>query len=170
MCGTIIQLATIAATATQAAGQITQGVAARRAGRARKSALEAQAARRGERAGAEERDFRRRASRLLARQRALFAASGVSTEGSPTAVGGDTAAEAELQARRILRAGLSDAELLRFQGSLESQKGESAFLAGLTGAGTTLLTGARRLPFGSPAAPTIPRIATNPGERFAGRN
>lgn len=162
-------------TVLSAVGSISEGQAEAKTGRARARLLSREAARRQETAQAEASDFRRRNRRVLAAQRAGFAASGVSGDGTPLLVGGDTAEEIELQAQRILVSGLADATGLAFESRAEKRRASGAATRGFLSAGSTLLTGFGRAGFGSgqktpkiPKIPTVPATQTGPGGKLAG--
>lgn len=156
------------ATIAAAGGQIAQGQSTAAAGRSRARLFAAQAAQRRAKAEADAGDFRKRQSRLLAKQRAGTAASGVSFEGTPILVGGDTAQEAELQAQKILVAGLTDAIGLDTSAAFERSGASDAEAAGFINAGSTLLTGFSRVGFGS-SGKKIPTSTTRGGAgRLAG--
>jgi len=165
--------------AVSAVGSISQGIAAKKAGRAQSEILRQEAVRRDQEATQQRKqarldadEFRRRQSRLLARQRAGFGASGVSLEGTPLFVGADTAREIEFQAQKILVSGLGDASALEAEGSslrseagLASMRGSQAATGSFFRAGSTLLTGAGRVGgFFEDSRPTVPR--GSPGQRL----
>jgi hypothetical protein len=85
----------------------------------------------------EVRRLRRQSDALMGRQRAVVAASGTTMEGSPLLIVQDTAREAEIEIRHILRGG--EARANAFQ-----QAGSAAAQAGLIDAGSTLLSGIGR--------------------------
>ncbi len=130
-----------AGTLISAGGAVIQGQATAQTGRDRARLFTRQSARRQEEAQVEAEDFRRRERRLLSTQRAGFAASGVTTEGTPTGVGADTAKEIELAAQRIMAGGLSEATGLGITAGFERRGAGQASTAGFLRAGSTLLTG-----------------------------
>lgn len=77
---------------------------------------------------------RRQTDALKGRQRAVVAASGTTLEGSPLLIVQDTAREAEIEVRHILRGGEARA-------SAYQQAGEASAQAGFIDAGSTLLSG-----------------------------
>lgn len=92
----------------------------------------------------EERQHRENTQRLLARQTALYLKAGVTMEGTPLEVIGQTAAEAEMDAMMIRTAG-QGAYLERLgRMGMFREMGASYRQAGYLRAGTTLLTGAGR--------------------------
>jgi len=80
---------------------------------------------------------RREVEALMGKQRALVAASGTTLEGSPLLILQDTAREAEIEVRHILRGGASRADAFRRAGGAASR-------AGFIDAGSTLLSGIGR--------------------------
>ncbi|EIP99319.1 hypothetical protein OpiT1DRAFT_03833 [Opitutaceae bacterium TAV1] len=80
--------------------------------------------------------------RLMARQRALFAKSGVvGTTGTPLLVQADQAVQGEMAAMDVERTGNIEAGRYRQQAVLDRMQGKSARRAGLLGAGSSLLGG-----------------------------
>jgi hypothetical protein len=99
-------------------------------------------------AAQEEGEYRKRTRALMGSQIAQFGRAGVTMEGTPLEVLGETAAEAELNAQRLRYRGeleawkyLSSANISSAQAAQEMAYGEYAGRAGMLGAGTTLLTG-----------------------------
>lgn len=80
--------------------------------------------------------------RFEARQKALFAKSGVKIAGTSLLVMKETASEFKRDAAFIMEGGLTEARRLRTGAGMERQMGRSAYRAGMWGAGSTLLTGA----------------------------
>lgn len=85
---------------------------------------------------------RAQGEKLLARQRALYAKSGVVMEGTPLLVQADTAAELEKEALEIERQGELTGYRRRAQARLDRMQGASAKRAGRYGAIGTILSGA----------------------------
>lgn len=83
----------------------------------------------------------REGKRLLARQRAMYAKSGVKMEGSPLEVLADTQAELDLDQMIIEHGGMSRASAYEREGMFLRQQGKSAQTAGYIGAGSSLLSG-----------------------------
>jgi len=97
---------------------------------------------------AKEEQSRDEVRRVLARQRALVGASGITTEGSPLLVMMETARQGELDALRIrytseveARQGLFQAQQYQSEATLQRYQGKQAQKAGYLSAGGTLLTG-----------------------------
>lgn len=78
---------------------------------------------------------------LMAKQRTLYAKSGVSLEGSPTDVILGTAEDVEMDAMAIIRKGLITSQQYESQAALSEMSGSAAEKASYYGAGSTLLTG-----------------------------
>lgn len=127
--GTLLLLATLASVAGTA--QIAQGVQQERAARQQARSLE-------QRGAAEARRRRREARRLIARQRAAFAAAGVDPAGvGPVDLLSDTAGREELAAQLSEFPFQAEAEALKFRGR---QARDAAIVSGITtilGAGLT---------------------------------
>lgn len=129
----------IALAALSAAGTVAQGVAANKTAKYQAAVMRQNAEITRQRAAAEEDKYRRQTGKLLGRQRALFANSGVSLEGSPLLAQEDTAANAELEALTIRHSGDLDAAAQLNDAMLTRLKGRSALVGGVTGAGESLL-------------------------------
>ncbi|EIQ00857.1 hypothetical protein OpiT1DRAFT_05414 [Opitutaceae bacterium TAV1] len=103
----------------------------------------------GQEAATRERDARIQANvqreqnaRLMARQRAMLAKSGVvGTTGTPLLVQADQAVQGEMAAMDVERTGNIEAGRYRQQAVLDRMQGKSARRAGLLGAGSSLLGG-----------------------------
>lgn len=80
---------------------------------------------------------RRDSGALMGRQRAVVGGSGTTMEGSPLLIVQDTAREAEIEVRHILRGG--EARARAYQ-----EAGSAAAKAGFIDAGSTLLSGVSR--------------------------
>lgn len=146
----------IAATAiTSAVGSISQGQTASRIADVNAQNMEQQARTERLAAKAEEEDFRREQSRLLARQRALVGGSGTTMSGSPLLVAEDIATETELQALRIRYGGTLNSNALTDQAALERAGGRAAKRAGFFRAGSSLLAGAGEMDWGT-SGTTLP--------------
>lgn len=85
---------------------------------------------------------RRQADALQKRQRALYAKSGVTGEGTPLSVMIDSAQEMELMALDIERGGDIAATQHRSQAAIDKFSGRAARQGSIYGAGATLLQGA----------------------------
>ena len=110
-----------------------------------KSVADANAAQARNAAAIEEDTSRFRTGRLMATQRANYAASGLSFEGSPLEVMGDTAAQAELDALRIRYGGEVQARAEEAKKPLYDYQAKQAKSQAIMGFGQTLLTGASLL-------------------------
>lgn len=138
-----------------AGAAVYTGVQARQQGKAQEDIAEANAqiaeteAAEARQAGiAEAQQFSRRARRLQATQRAAFASSGVTIEGTPTELLLQQAEELEFDRQNILRnagtRGLSlesRAGVERTIGESAARRGRSALTGSLLGAGGTLASG-----------------------------
>lgn len=112
-------------------------------GQARAARAEARSLR--ESAVFEEGQFRKRAAQLLARQRAIGAASGVDiSSGSPLTMMLDTAREAELEALSIRRSGEIGAEGKKLESRLARAKIPGQLFAGAAKTGSILSEWLRR--------------------------
>ncbi len=146
----------IAGTAVSVVGQISQGIAAKKAGQAQAAIAEhnaklkerqAEAAR--EQAREEADRFKERGERLQGKQKVALAKGGVLAEtGTPALVLEETAQNLEDDRLAILREGFlrgsfaeSEAEGLRAQGRAAITRGKNAQIGSFLGAGGTLLTG-----------------------------
>lgn len=84
--------------------------------------------------------------RILAAQRSLYGASGVSSEsGSPLLVMDDTVKQGAMDALAIRYGGDVDAAKQRSQANLYRMQGKNAMTSSVIGAGSTLLTGMTKL-------------------------
>jgi len=132
-----------AGSAISAIGAIQSGQATAASARFQAGIMRQQAERERLEAEGREDDFRRDASRLMARRRATLGATGVEpTEGSPLLVTEDMAGETELQALRIRSGGELNATRLEQQAMLEGFRGRVASREGFMRAGAALLSGA----------------------------
>lgn len=122
-------------------GTVLQSRAASKQAEFQSAVQRQQADRERQIAAAQEEDFRRQQSRLLASSRAARGASGVqSGTGSPLLVAEDFAAETELQALRLRAGGDTQATRLEQQAALTRQGGRSRARSGLlSGIGRTSL-------------------------------
>jgi hypothetical protein len=132
-------VAEIALAALSAAGTMAQGAAANKTAKYQAEIMRQNADITRQRAAVEEDKYRRQTAKLLGRQRALFANSGVSLEGSPLLAQEDTAANAELEALTIKHSGDLDAAAQLNDAMLTRLKGRNALIGGVTGAGESLL-------------------------------
>ncbi len=132
-----------AGAAIQALGAIREGQAAQSQANFQATILRQQAESERQRAEADEADFRRRQSFILAQRRAALGASGVvQAEGSPLLVSEDFAGEVELQALRIRSGGELRATRAEQQAALQRFQGRAASRAGFVRGGALLITGA----------------------------
>jgi hypothetical protein len=151
----VVAAVTIAAAGVTAYSQVQQGrtanaVATYNAQLANRNAeIAEQNAEAAKLAGtAREEQSRDEVRRVLARQRALVGASGVTTEGSPLLVMMESARQGELDALRIrytseveARSGQFQAQQYQSEATLQRLQGKQAQTAGYMSAGGTLLTG-----------------------------
>lgn len=86
--------------------------------------------------------LKKQRKRMLGRQRALYASSGVQFEGSPLLAMADTAAEYEMDILATQRTGLVNARQYQSEAALQKAKAASTRTTGVLKAGTTVLTGA----------------------------
>ena len=107
-------------------------------GKSEKKAAQQNAALARMQAEEDARRSRRQTDALMGRQRAVVAASGTTMEGSPLLIVQDTAREAEIEVRHILRGGAMQARAYQ-------QAGAAAAQAGFVDAGSTLLSGIGRV-------------------------
>lgn len=119
------------------AGREERALYAQRAGVAEEEAVAITKATRHE-----AREKRKEGRRFKARQKALFAKSGVKIAGTSPLVMRETEKEFARDAAFIQEGGMVEARRMRSQAGMERQMGVSAYRAGIWGAGTTLLTGA----------------------------
>lgn len=137
--------ALVVAAAVSAVASIKQGQAANDAAKFRANIEEQQAAREQKIASANERDFRRQQSFLMAQRRAALGASGVrGSTGSPLLASKDFENEVELQAQRIRSGGELRATRLQQQAQFTRDAGANAQFRGFARAGASLLSGAGR--------------------------
>ena len=142
---TLADAIAVAGAVAGAAGAVSSGQAAQRQASFEAQQLQIQAERDREIARQQAQDFERDEDRRRAALRARVAGSGVTLEGSPLAVLGDLAAEAEFQRRRILAGGETASTRARSQADIRRFEGRSSRSAGATRAGASLLTGAARV-------------------------
>jgi len=88
-------------------------------------------------------------ARLLARQRATYAAAGVGSSGTPLDVGADLASEGRMDERRILYEGALRANEQESRARLSRYGARVDLLQGLTQIGSDLLAGMGQSGFGS---------------------
>lgn len=133
-------------TVASVVGAVTQGQAGKSDARSQAIVLQQQADRDREKAAADEEDFRRNQSRVLAARRAAMGASGVEQgAGSPLLVSEDFARETELNALRIRSGGELRATRAEQQAQLQRRKGKAAGRAGFIRGGALLLSGAGKV-------------------------
>ena len=141
MC-TGVEIALIAGAAVSTVGAIQQGQAANKQGKLQSGFLLQQAAQEREQAAADESDFRKNQSRILAARRAAMGASGVDqSTGSPLLVAEDFAGEVELQALRIREGGEIRGTRAEQQAQLQRLAGSQAQTGGFLRGGSLLLSG-----------------------------
>lgn len=134
-----------ATAALSAASAISQGISAKNQADTQAAINEQQAMREKQVSAGEERDFRRKQSRLLAERRAGLGASGVEIgTGTPLLAASDFAAETELQALRIRSGGDIRATRLEQGAQLTRAAGRAKQRQGLFRAGSSLLSGASK--------------------------
>lgn len=131
----------IAGAAMQAYGAIQQGNAAKASADFQSEQLRQQAERDRQIANQQSQDFARNEERRRATLRANVAGSGVTLEGTPLAVLGDMAQEAEFQQLRIRAGGETQATRAENQATISRFEGRQAQRVGFTRAGASLLTG-----------------------------
>ena len=97
----------------------------------------------------EAKQHRRKSKQLLARQKSLIGASGVEMEGSPLLVAEDTAGQLAIEEAQIRQMGIRRVGAFKSQSVLDTlsaasakSRGDSAYKAGLLGAGSSILSGA----------------------------
>lgn len=135
-------IATIGGAAISAVGAIRQGNAARAQSDLQSQVLQQQATSERGQAAANEEDFRRNQSRVLAARRAALGASGIDqSTGSPLLVAEDFAGETELQALRVRTGGEIRATRAEQQAQLQRFTGKQAQTAGFIRGGSLLVGG-----------------------------
>lgn len=135
----------VAAAGLTAANQISQGFASNAMARHAASVSEGYAAAARDQAAYDEARAREGARRALGARKAAYGGAGVTLEGTPIDVLGDTATDAEMDALSLRRRGelsawghLNDAAASRLRGA-------AGLRSGLLEGGSTLLTGASRI-------------------------
>lgn len=129
-----------------AVGTVAQGQAASNQAKFQSEVQRQQAERERQIASANESDFRRKESAVLAHRRALMGASGVEAgTGSPLLTSEDFAAETELNALRIRAGGETNATRLEQSAQMSGLAGRNARTGGYFRAGSLLLQGAGSL-------------------------
>lgn len=136
---------TIVGTGMSVYGQYQQGKQQRELYEHRAKVAEKDAAAVKRAAKHEAREKGKEGKRFRARQKALFAKSGVKLAGTPLLVMKETADIFEQDAFFIQEGGMTEAQRLRSGAGMERLMGASAYSAGLWGAGSTALTGAGRM-------------------------
>lgn len=91
--------------------------------------------------GEQAREKRKEARRYEKRQRVLFAKGGVQAEGTALDIIKETETEFQREAGLIQLHGETESSRLRTQAMFERQAGQSAYRAGLWGAGATVMSG-----------------------------
>lgn len=135
-------IASIAGTAFSAINQMQQGQDQRRWYEYNAAVAERDAEEARRIAEYEAAQTRKEGQKLLSVQRARYASSGVTFEGSPLLLMEETAKEIELDALMTERTGEVTAQKYTTEAALSRMKGSGAKTAGYYGAGSTLLTGA----------------------------
>ena len=139
-------LASAAGQVLSAVSAVQQGKAAQSQANLQASILQQQAESDRQKAAADEADFRKRQSRVLAARRAALGASGVEpASGSPLLVSEDFAAETELGALRVRAGGELRATRAEQQAVLQRFKGRQARSAGFARGGSLLVSGAGKV-------------------------
>jgi hypothetical protein len=153
----VLAAAAVASAAVSAAGAISSGQAQSKMASYNAAVAErdAQAAR--QQAAFEESRQRQARDALLGKQRAAFAASGVTPEGSPLLVAAETATQAEIDAEAIRYSGSVAEARANSQAALDRMQGAAARTASYFAAGTSLLQGAANYGYAkSLSAPGVP--------------
>jgi hypothetical protein len=133
--------ATIAATAMQAVGALSQGMQAKNAAKYNAKLAEQNAAMARDQANADAQAQQRDARRTIGLARANYGASGVTLEGSPLDVLEQSAALAELDRQTILYKGEVRATGYGNEAALEKHRGKTAMMEGIMGAGSAIVMG-----------------------------
>ncbi len=143
----ILPLALAGASAVAGAGgALMAGGAQASAGRFNAALMERQAQQQREAAAVEGDRLSRQRDRVLAAQRAGYAASGISgAEGTPVAVAADTGAEFDLDSMLAKWRGDAAADTLGLQAQASRRSARQAQVAGYVGAATSLLSGGYRV-------------------------
>ena len=135
----------IFSTVATVVGAISQGRAVQAQSNLQAGILQQQSVRERRQAKADESDFRRNQSRILAARRAAGGASGITPTGSSLLVAEDFAGEVELNALRIRSGGEVRATRLEQQAGLERFAGRAASRQGFIRGGSLLLSGAGKV-------------------------
>lgn len=134
--------AMLVGTGMSAYGQYQQGKEQRALYKQRAAVAEKEAKAVTKAAEHQEREKRKEGKRYIARQKVLFAKSGVMPKkGTPSLVMTETAKEFARDAAFIQEGGAVEVARLRSQAEIERGMGKSAYRAGLWGAGATAMTG-----------------------------
>jgi mannitol-specific phosphotransferase system IIBC component len=141
---TVSTVATIAATAYSVSASIQSGKANEAAAEANAQQAEMNATASRAQAAASAESHGREARKRIGLMEASYAASGVTSEGSPLEILQQSERDAELDRLTILYGG--ETRALGYQGtaSLDRSRGEAAATAGYVRAGSELLSGASR--------------------------
>ena len=160
-------------TLVQTIGGISSGIAAKKASEFNAKVAEQNAALVREQTAEDVRRFRVQSRQALGSLRAQIGGSGVEFTATPLAVLGESAANAEMDALTLERAGENKAKGLISDAEFERIKGSAAKKAGFISAAGTLLSGAGNIIGGLPAggkgatAPVTP-LTENPLRRVKG--
>lgn len=145
MCDPVTALL-VAGAGLEAFSQVTQGIAAKRAGKFQQQIERQNAAFELEKAHADELRSRRNSERVLSLQIATMAKSGFDiTLGSPLLLFHDSVKEAELDALNIRASGQVRARDAKLRGTKARFEGDNAFFQGVLGAGASLIKGASNI-------------------------
>lgn len=140
---TVMAVTAAAGAAMTAASAIQQGKQAAQQASVQAQIMQQQADREREIGAANEEDYRREQSRLMASRRAILGGSGVESDtGSPLFVAEDMAGESELQALRIRNGGDVEAARMEQQADFVRLKGAHEQSNSYLRAGGSLLSGA----------------------------
>lgn len=133
--------ATTIGTGVSMVGSIMKGKREADAAKAQAKLSDYQAEAEIKRGDAEERDMRRRASQLVGKQRAAYAAAGVRLTGSPLLVMAETLQDSEKDILSLQKETDAKALSYKIQSSIFQDTASTAKTSSYFGAGTTLLTG-----------------------------
>lgn len=135
-----VEIALAASAALSAVSAVSSGMQAKNAAKVQATIAEQNATLAQQQAAAQEAKYRQQTTKLLGRQRALFANSGVNLEGSPLLTQQDTAAQSELEALTMRHSGDIEASAQRNRAMMARLEGSTALSNGILRAGSTLLS------------------------------
>jgi len=136
----IAAIAALAGGATAAAGQVQQGIAAKKAGEYNAAVAENQALTAINKATFDANRQELEAQARLSLMQTRFNKSGVDLKGTPLLVLTEQSAQDELDHNAIIYGGGITASGFREQGALAKFEGQQKFTGSVAGAGSTLLT------------------------------